>query len=188
MSSDTKPDLSKFSSRMDKAVNALKEEFAGLRTGRASAGLLEPIHVDAYGSSMPLNQVAAISVPEPRMISVSVWDKGLVVSVEKAIRAAGLGLNPINDGTTLRVPIPPLTEDRRKELAKLAGKYAEQQRIAVRNVRHDAMEELKKLEKDHVISEDEHKKLNVEVQRFTDAAIKRVDEALKTKEHEIMQV
>ena len=186
--SDSKPDLSKFIVRMDKAVTALKEEFAGLRTGRASASLLEPVHVEAYGSSMPLNQVAAISVPEPRMISVSVWDKGMVIAVEKAIRNAGLGLNPINDGMILRVPIPPLTEDRRKDLAKLAGKYAETQRISVRNVRRDAMEELKKLEKDHVISEDDQKKLGEEVQRATDGAIKRIDEALKTKEHEIMQV
>jgi ribosome recycling factor len=182
------PDLSKFRDRMDKAVAALKEEFGGLRTGRASASLLEPIHVDAYGASMPLNQVAAISVPEPRMITVSVWDKSMVTAVDKAIRNSALGLNPQVDGTLLRVPIPPLTEERRRDLAKLAGKYAEQQRVAVRNVRRDAMEELKKLEKDHVISQDEHKKLGEEVQGFTDGAIKKIDETLKTKEHEIMQV
>ena len=188
MSTGSKPDLSKFRDRMDKAVTALKEEFGGLRTGRASATLLEPVHVDAYGSSMPLNQVAAISVPEPRMISVNVWDKSMVGAVDKAIRNAGLGLNPIVDGQNLRIPIPPLTEERRRELAKLAGKYAEQQRVAVRNVRREAMEELKKLEKDGVISQDDHKRLGEEIQGFTDQAVKRIDEALKTKEQEIMQV
>jgi ribosome recycling factor len=184
----SKPDLSKFRDRMDKAVTTLKEEFGGLRTGRASASLVEPIHVDAYGSSMPLNAVGAINVPEPRMITVNVWDKGLVVATEKAIRNAGLGLNPMTEGTLLRIPIPPLTEERRRDLAKLAGKYAEQQRVAVRNVRRDAMEELKRLEKDHAISQDEHKKHGEEIQGFTDQAIKRIDEALKTKEQEIMQV
>ncbi len=188
MAADTKPDLPKYRDRMDKCVTALKEEFGGLRTGRASAGLLEPVMVEAYGSTMPLNTVAAINVPEPRMITVSVWDKGMTVSVEKAIRAAGLGLNPIVDGQTLRVPIPPLTEERRKDLAKLAGKYAEQQRIAVRNVRRDAMEDLKKAEKAGAISQDEQKRMETEVQGFTDGAIKRIDEALKVKEQEIMQV
>jgi ribosome recycling factor len=183
-----KPDLAKFRDRMDKAVSALKEEYGGLRTGRASATLLEPVHVEAYGSSMPLNQVGAISVPEPRMITVSVWDKSMVAAVDKAIRNAGLGLNPIMDGQTLRVPIPPLTEERRRDLAKLAGKYAEQQRIAVRNVRRDAMEELKKLEKDGTISQDDHKRFGDEIQGFTDQAVKRIDETLKTKEQEIMQV
>lgn len=183
-----KPDLNSFRSRMDKAVSALKDEFNGLRTGRANAGLLDPVHVDAYGSSSPLNAVAAISVPEPRMISVNVWDKGLVVSVEKAIRAAGLGLNPVVDGQTLRIPIPPLTEERRRDLAKLAGKYAEQQKIAVRNVRRDANDELKKAEKAGDISQDEQKKMEAEVQKDTDAAIKRIDETLKAKEVEIMQV
>jgi ribosome recycling factor len=188
MSTDAKPNLATFRDRMDKAVQALKEEFAGLRTGRASAGLLEPIHVDAYGSSMPLNQVGSITVPEPRMITVSIWDKGLVVSAEKAIRNAGLGLNPITEGNLLRIPIPALTEERRKEIVKLAGKYAEQQRVAVRNVRRDAMDSLKKAEKDHAISQDEHSHMDTEVQKLTDAAIKRIDEALKTKEQEIMQV
>jgi ribosome recycling factor len=188
MSTGQKPDLAKFRDRMDKAVAALKEEFGGLRTGRASATLLEPVHVEAYGSSMPLNQVGAISVPEPRMITVSVWDKTMVSAVDKAIRNAGLGLNPIVDGQNLRIPIPPLTEERRKELAKLAGKYAEQQRVAVRNVRRDAMEELKKQEKDGIISQDEHKRFGDEIQTFTDQAVKRIDEALKTKEQEIMQV
>jgi ribosome recycling factor len=188
MSAPGKPDLSKFRDRMDKAVSALKDEFGGLRTGRASATLLEPVHVEAYGSTLPLNQVGAVSVPEPRMITVNVWDKGLVVATEKAIRAAGLGLNPIVDGQTLRIPIPPLTEERRKDMVKLAGKYAEQQRIAVRNVRRDAMEELKKLEKDGAISQDDHKKLGEDIQGFTDQAVKRIDETLKTKEQEIMQV
>ncbi len=183
-----KPDLKSYRERMDKSVSSLKEEFQGLRTGRANAGLLDPVQVQAYGSSSPLNAVAAISVPEPRMISVSVWDKGMVGPVEKAIRAAGLGLNPIVDGQTLRIPVPPLTEERRKELAKLAGKYAEQQKIAVRNVRRDANEDLKKAEKAGEISQDEQKKMETEVQKDTDAAIKRIDETLKTKEVEIMQV
>ena len=184
----SKPDLASYRNRMDKAVAALKEEFSGLRTGRANSGLLDPVQVEAYGSVSPLNAVAAISVPEPRMITVNVWDKGMVVSVEKAIRAAGLGLNPIVDGQTLRIPIPPLTEERRKDLVKLAGKYAEQQKIAVRNVRRDANDDLKKAEKAGDISQDEQKKMEAEVQKDTDAAIKRIDEALKAKEVEIMQV
>jgi ribosome recycling factor len=188
MSTDGKPDLSKYRDRMDKAIIALKEEFSGLRTGRASVHLLDPVSVEAYGSSMPLNQVAAISVPEPRMITVSVWDKGMVAAVDKAIRAAGIGLNPVVDGQTLRVPVPPLTEERRKDLAKLAGKYAETQKIAVRNVRRDGMEDLKKLEKDGAISQDDQKKMGEDIQRFTDDAVKRIDETLKTKEQEIMQV
>jgi ribosome recycling factor len=188
MSTDAKPDLSKYRDRMDRAITALKDEFGGLRTGRASVHLLDPVSVEAYGSSMPLNQVAAISVPEPRMITVSVWDKGMVAAVDKAIRAAGIGLNPVMDGQILRVPIPPLTEERRKDLAKLAGKYAEQQKVAVRNVRREAMEDLKKMEKDGAISQDDHKRLGEEIQRFTDDAVKRIDETLKTKEQEIMQV
>jgi ribosome recycling factor len=183
-----KPDLKSYRDRMDKAVGALREEFSGLRTGRANAGLLDPVQVEAYGSTSPLNAVAAISVPEPRMISVSVWDKSMVTPVEKAIRAAGLGLNPIVDGQTLRIPVPPLTEERRKDLAKLAGKYAEQQKIAVRNVRRDANDDLKKAEKASEISQDEQKKMEAEVQKDTDAAIKRIDETLKAKEVEIMQV
>ena len=183
-----KPDVKTYRDRMDKAVAALKEEFSGLRTGRANAGLLEPVRVEAYGSTSPLTAVAAISVPEPRMITGNVWDKGMVVSVEKAIRNANLGLNPIVDGQTLRIPIPPLTEERRKDLVKLAGKYAEQQKIAVRNVRRDANDDFKKAEKAGEISQDEQKKLETDVQKETDAAIKRIDEALKTKEQEIMQV
>ena len=183
-----KPELKTYRDRMDKSVAALKEDYAGLRTGRANSGLLDPVQVEAYGSTSPLNAVAAISVPEPRMISVSVWDKSMVVAVEKAIRAAGLGLNPIVDGQTLRIPVPPLTEERRKDLVKLAGKYAEQQKIAVRNVRRDANDDLKKAEKAADISQDEQKKMEAEVQKDTDAAIKRIDEALKAKEVEIMQV
>ncbi|MBB4797861.1 ribosome recycling factor [Brevundimonas bullata] len=183
-----KPDLKTYRDRMEKAVASLKEDFGGLRTGRANSGLLDPVQVEAYGTSSPLNAVAAISVPEPRMISVSVWDKGMVGPVEKAIRAAGLGLNPIVDGQTLRIPVPPLTEERRKDLVKLAGKYAEQQKIAVRNVRRDANDDLKKAEKATEISQDEQKKMEAEVQKDTDAAIKKIDEALKVKEVEIMQV
>ena len=183
-----KPELKTYRERMDKSVASLKEDYAGLRTGRANSGLLDPVQVEAYGSTSPLNAVAAISVPEPRMISVSVWDKGMVGPVEKAIRAAGLGLNPIVDGQTLRIPVPPLTEERRKDLVKLAGKYAEQQKIAVRNVRRDANDDLKKAEKAGEISQDEQKKMEAEVQKETDAAVKRIDEALKTKEQEIMQV
>lgn len=188
MATAEKPVLSKYRDRMDKAVAALKEEFASLRTGRASASLLDQVQVEAYGSTMPINQVAAISVPEARMITVNVWDKGMVVSVEKAIRSSNLGLNPVVDGQNLRIPIPPLTEDRRKDLVKVAGKYAEQQRIAVRNVRRDANDDLKKAEKDGAINQDEHKRMEADVQKLTDEAIKRVDEALKTKEQEIMHV
>jgi ribosome recycling factor len=188
MAASEKPNIAKARERMDKAVGALKDEFTTLRTGRASAGLLDQVMVDAYGSTVPINQVAAVSAPEPRSLTVSVWDRGVVVSVEKAIRASGLGLNPVVEGQNLRIPIPPLTEERRRDLAKLAGKYAEQQRIAVRNVRRDAIDELKKAEKDSTITEDELKRMSDEVQGFTDAAIKRVDELLKTKEQEIMQV
>jgi ribosome recycling factor len=183
-----KPVLSSYASRMDKAVAALKDEFSSLRTGRASSSLLDQVHVEAYGSSMPLNQCAAISVPEPRSISVNVWDRALIVSVEKAIRSAGLGLNPVVEGQNLRIPIPPLTEERRREIAKMAGKYAEQQRVAVRNIRRDAMDDLKHAEKDHAITQDEHKKMHDDVQKLTDDHIKRIDEALSFKEQEIMQV
>lgn len=187
MASD-KPDLAQYRGRMDKAVGALKEEFGGLRTGRANVGLLEPVMVEAYGSSVPLSSVGAINAPEPRMLSVNVWDKAMVIPVEKAIRASGLGLNPLTDGLIVRVPIPPLTEERRREYVKLAGKYAEQQRIVVRNIRREANDELKKAEKDGAISQDEQKRLNDDVQKATDEAIKRVDEALRVKEQEIMQV
>lgn len=180
--------LDDYKKRMDGAITALSHEFGGLRTGRASATILDPITVEAYGAVTPLNQVANVSVPEPRMISVQVWDKTVVQAVDKAIRASNLGLNPIMDGQTLRIPIPPLTGERRTELAKVAGKYSEQQRVAVRNVRRDAMEHLKKLEKDHVISQDEHKRLNDEVQKITDEHIRKIDEMSRHKEEEIMQV
>jgi ribosome recycling factor len=188
MATAEKPVLARYRDRMDKTVATLKEEFGSLRTGRASAGLLDQVMVDAYGANVPLSQVASVSVPDPRSITVSVWDKGVAISVEKAIRNAGLGLNPVVEGQNLRVPIPPLTEDRRKDLAKLAGKYAENHRVAVRNVRRDANDDLKKAEKDGVINQDELKRMTDEVQKFTDEAVKRVDEALKTKEQEIMQV
>ncbi len=188
MAAAEKPVLARYRERMDKSVAALKEEFHSLRTGRASAGLLDQVMVEAYGANSPITQLASVSVPDPRSITVSVWDRGLVVSVEKAIRNAGLGFNPVVEGQNLRVPIPPLTEERRKELAKLAGKYAETQRISVRNVRRDANDDLKKAEKEGVISQDELKRMTDEVQKLTDEAIKRIDEALKTKEHEIMQV
>ncbi len=183
-----KPELPKYRDRMDKAVAALKEEFGSLRTGRASAQLLDQVMVEAYGSTMPLNQCGSVSVPEPRSITVSVWDKGLVVSVEKAIRNAGLGFNPVVEGTNLRIPVPPLTEERRKDLVKIAGKYTEQQKVAIRNVRRDANDHIKAAQKDAVITEDDLKRMEKEVQDFTDAAIRRADEALKTKEQEIMQV
>ena len=188
MAAAEKPVLSKYRDRMDKTVAGLKDEFASLRTGRASAGLLDQVVVEAYGSTMPISQVGSVSVPEPRSITVNVWDKGMVVNVEKAIRSSGLGFNPVVEGQNLRIPIPPLTEERRKDLVKLAGKYAEQQKIAVRNVRRDANDDLKRAEKDSVISQDELKRMETEVQKMTDEAIKRLDEALKTKEQEIMQV
>lgn len=174
--------------RMEGAQDVLHKEFSGLRTGRASTGLLESIVVDAYGSDMPMNQVGTVGVPEPRMLTVQVWDKSLVKAVEKAINESGLGLNPSVDGQLIRVPIPPLTEERRQELAKVAGKYAEEARVAVRNVRRHAMDELKKAEKDGDISEDEHRDYAGEIQGLTDSSVKAVDEILANKEQEIMQV
>ncbi|MFN3075300.1 MAG: ribosome recycling factor [Alphaproteobacteria bacterium] len=173
---------------MDMAVEVLKKEFAGLRTGRASTSLLDPVMVEAYGSAMPLNQVGTVSVPEARMITVQVWDKGMVKAVEKAIRDSGLGLNPSPDGQTVRVPIPALNEERRTEITKVAHKYSEQARVSVRNVRRDGMEVLKRLEKDGQISQDQHRQYTAEVQTLTDDHIKRIDEALSHKEKEIMQV
>jgi ribosome recycling factor len=185
----TKPfDMDDLTKRMKGAVSTLKSEFSGLRTGRASVSLLEPVHVDAYGSAMPLTQVGTVNAPEPRMLTVQVWDRGLVVAVDKAIRGANLGLNPQVDGQLLRIPIPPLTEDRRKELSKIGAKYAEAARVAVRNIRRDGMEHLKKLEKEHQMSEDEHKKQHDLVQKQTDLHIKEIDDALAAKEKEIMQV
>ncbi len=181
-------DMNEIKRRMHGAVTTLKNEFAGLRTGRASASLLDPIMVEAYGQQMAINAVGTVNVPESRMITVTVWDKGSVSAVDKAIRNSGLGLNPQVDGTLIRIPIPPLNEERRKELAKAAGKYAEAARIAVRNVRRDGMDHLKKLEKEHVISEDQHKKQADEIQKATDAEIKEIDAVLVGKEQEIMQV
>lgn len=174
--------------RMDGAVSSLKTEFSGLRTGRANPALLDGITVSAYGSEMPLNQVGGVSVPEPRMLTVNVWDKGLVGPVEKAIRQSTLGLNPVVDGTTLRIPLPPLTEERRKELVKIAGQYSEQAKVAVRNVRRDGMDLLKKLEKDGAMSEDEQKAHAADVQKATDDVISNIDSALEEKSAEIMQV
>lgn len=181
-------DTADLEKRMNGALEVLRKEFAGLRTGRASTSLLEPITVSAYGSDMPLNQVAALSVPEPRMISVQVWDKGMVASVEKAIRSADLGLNPAVDGTLIRVPLPELSEERRAEIAKVAGRYAEQARVAVRNVRRDGMDQLKRAEKDGDISKDDHHKTGDQVQQLTDNVIKQINELLAQKEAEIMTV
>ena len=174
--------------RMNGAVAALKAELAGLRTGRASPHLLDPVKVEAYGGQMPINQVGTVSTPEPRLLTVQVYDKSLVKATDKAIRDAGIGLNPQVDGQLLRIPIPELNEERRKELVKLAHKYAEQGRVAVRNIRRDGMEALKKAEKDHKISQDEHHKQGDELQKLTDAHIKDIDAALHAKEQEIMQV
>ena len=178
-------DINGLRKRMEGAVNSLKTEFGGLRTGRASASLVEPIDVDAYGSKMPMVQVGTISVPEPRMIAINVWDKGLVAAVEKAVRESGLGINPVVDGQNVRVPIPALTEERRVELTKVAAKYAEQARVAIRNVRREGMEAIKKSEG---VGEDDQKKMSEDVQKLTDEMIKLVDETLGAKEAEIMQV
>ena len=174
--------------RMEGTLDVLRKEYGGLRTGRASASLLEPVQVDAYGSHMPLNQVGTVSVPEPRMLSVQVWDRSMVKAVEKAIREAGLGLNPQTEGQVIRVPIPDLSEERRRELSKVAAKYAEQARVAVRNIRRDGLEPLKKQEKDGEISQDQHRKLQTEIQHLTDEYVKKVDDILHQKEKEILQV
>lgn len=177
-------DIKDLRKRMDGALASLKSEFSGLRTGRANATLVEPIEVDAYGSKMPMGQVGTISVPEPRMISINVWDKSLVGPVERAIRDAGIGLNPVVDGQNVRIPIPPLTEERRKELVKVAAKYAEHAKVAIRNVRREGMEAVKGAEG----GEDQQKKLSEDVQKLTDEMVKKVDEAYAVKEAEIMQV
>lgn len=182
------PDIDGLQRRMEGALTALQREFQGLRTGRASAQLLEPITVEAYGSRMPMNQVGTIGVPEPRMLTVQVWDKSLVKATEKAIRESDLGLNPMTDGQLLRIPLPDLSEERRRELTKVAHKYAENARIAVRNVRRDGMDDLKKLEKDGDLSQDEKHLYEEEIQSLTDDFVKKIDEALSTKDEEIMQV
>jgi len=174
--------------RMEGALNNLSQEFSGLRTGRASVNLLDAVQVMAYGSSVPISQVGSISVPEARMLSVNIWDKSVVEAADKAIRNSGLGLNPVVDGTNLRIPIPPLNEERRVELTKVAGKYTEAARVSIRNVRRDGMDALKKMEKDGDISKDEQKAFEADVQKLTDQFVSRVDEALKAKEVEIMQV
>ena len=182
------PDLSDVERRMNGAVEALKREFAGLRTGRASVSLLEPISVSAYGAEMRLNELATISAPEPRLLTVQVWDKGNIGGVEKAIQSANLGLNPAADGQLIRVPIPELNEERRQELVRVAAKYTEQARVAVRNVRRDGMDLLKKMEKDGELSKDDQQLWADEVQELTDSYIKQIDELLLAKEAEIVQV
>ncbi|MGB8818507.1 MAG: ribosome recycling factor [Rhizobiaceae bacterium] len=181
-------DMNEVKRRMDGAIAAFKHDLGGLRTGRASASLLDPIQVPAYGSTVPLNQVANVTVPEARMLSVSVWDKSMVGAVERAIRDSGLGLNPIGEGTTLRIPLPELNEQRRKELVKIAKDYAESARVAARHVRRDSMEQLKKLEKDSDISQDEARVQHDKVQKHTDDTIAEVDKLLQAKEAEIMHV
>ena len=181
-------DIADLEKRMNGALDVLRKEFAGLRAGRASTSLLEPITVSAYGGDMPLNQVAALSVPEPRMISVQVWDKSMIAAVEKAIRTADLGLNPSVDGTLIRVPLPELSEERRTEIAKVASRYAEQARVAVRNVRRDGMDQLKRAEKEGDISKDEHHKTGDQVQQLTDKSIQQINDLLAQKESEIMTV
>jgi ribosome recycling factor len=185
MSEDYEPDLDDIEKRMNGALATLKQEFASLRTGRASASMLDPITVEAYGQMTPINQLGTINVPEPRMVSINIWDKSMVGKVEKAIRSSGLGINPVVDGTILRLPIPELNEERRRDLAKVAGQYAEQARVAVRNVRRDGMDRLKRAEG---MSEDDRKIWHDEIQELTDGMIKRIDEALEHKQQEIMQV
>ncbi|NDA08223.1 MAG: ribosome recycling factor [Alphaproteobacteria bacterium] len=181
-------DLSDTSRRMDGAVSALEHDFQGLRTGRASIAMLDPVNVDAYGSKMPINQLGNISAPEPRMLTVQVWDQGMVAAVEKAIRESDLGLNPQTEGNLIRLPIPDLSAERRVELAKVAGKYAEQARIAIRNVRRDAIEDVRKLEKDGEFGEDERHGLEGKIQKLTDDAVARIDSMLASKEKDIKTV
>ena len=185
MSDDFDPDLDDLEKRMAGAMAALKTEFASLRTGRASASMLDPIQVEAYGQMTPINQLGTINVPEPRMVSINIWDKALVGKVDKAIRASGLGINPVMDGTILRLPIPGLNEERRRELTKVASQYAEHARVAVRNVRRDGMDRVKRADG---LADDDRKMWTDEIQSLTDAAIKRIDDALESKQQEIMQV
>jgi len=180
--------LSDLRRRMDGALEVLRKEYGGLRTGRASVSLLEPVMVNAYGGTVPLNQVASVNVPEPRMITVQVWDRSVVKAVDRAIREAGLGLNPQTEGQVMRVPIPELNAERRRELSRVAAKYAEQARVSVRNVRRDGIEALRKLEKDSDISQDEGRKLQHDVQVLTDDHIKRIDDTLSQKDTDILQV
>ena len=184
----SQPDTDDFERRMNGAVEVLQGEFSGLRAGRASAVFLQPLIVDVYGSKLPINQIGTINVPDPRMITIQVWDQGLIESVEKAIRDSGLGLNPARDGNVVRVPIPQLSEERRIELTKIANKYAEQARIAIRNIRRDGMDKLKRFGKEENMSKDEQRAWGEDLQILTDKFIKDVDETLGTKEKEIMQV
>ena len=174
--------------RMEKTLESLKNDFGGLRAGRAHASLLDGIMVEAYGSMTPLAQVGTISVPDARTLSISVWDKSLAKSVDKALRESDLGLNPASDGQLIRIPIPPLSEERRKELVKIASKYAEQNKVAIRNIRRDGLDGIKKLKKDNLISEDEERRFEAEIQKLTDESIKKIDEALASKEKDILQV
>ncbi|MFZ0100287.1 MAG: ribosome recycling factor [Gemmobacter sp.] len=187
MADDIEIDLDAIQRRMDGAMGALKTEFASLRTGRASAQILDPIQVEAYGQMTPINQLGTVNVPEPRMVVINVWDKGMINKVEKAIRESGLGINPVTDGPLIRLPIPELNEERRRELTKVAAQYAEQARIAIRNVRRDGMDQIKKA-KGSGMSEDDQKMYADEIQELTDKAIAAVDKALDTKQQEIMQV
>ena len=187
MSDDHDLDLADLERRMDGAIAALRQEFAALRTGRASAAILEPIQVDAYGQMTPINQLGTVNVPEPRMVTINIWDRQMVGKVEKAIRESGLGINPVTDGPIIRLPIPELNEERRRELSKLAAQYAEHARVAIRNVRRDGMDQLKRAKADGM-SEDEHKLWSEEVQTLTDGKIGAIDKLLETKQHEIMQV
>ena len=184
---DLEIDIDAIQRRMDGALNALKNEFASLRTGRASASMLDPIQVDAYGQMTPINQLGTINVPEPRMVVINVWDKGMIAKVEKAIRESGLGINPISDGPLIRLPIPELNEERRRQLTKVAGTYAENAKVAVRNVRRDGMDQIKKA-KTAGMGEDDQKMWSDEVQELTDKAITGIDKALENKQAEIMQV
>ena len=188
MAAAEKPVLARYRDRMDKCISTLKEEFSTLRTGRASSGLLDQVIVEAYGAKVPITQVGSVSVPEPRSLTVSIWDKGLVVSVEKAIRNSGLGLNPVVEGQNLRIPIPPLTEERRKDLTKVVRHAGEEARIATRNLRRDANEHLKKLLKDKEVSEDDERRAQEQIQRLTDGSIAEIDRLVSSKEAEILAV
>jgi ribosome recycling factor len=187
MADDFEIDIDDLERRMDGAMTSLRQEFLTLRTGRASGSMLEPVMVDAYGSMTPINQIGTVNVPEPRMLTVNIWDKGLVSKAEKAIRESGLGINPVVDGTIIRLPIPELNEERRRELSKVAGTYAENARVAIRNVRRDGMDQIKKAKSDGM-SEDDQKFWEASVQESTDKAIEKIDAALESKQEEIMQV
>ena len=187
MSDEIEIDLEEIERRMDGALGSLRQDFSSLRTGRASASMLDAITVEAYGQATPLNQIGTVNVPEPRMVTLNVWDKSMVGAVDKAIRTSGLGINPVMDGTLLRLPIPELNEERRRELTKVASQYAENARVAVRNVRRDGMDQVKKA-KAEGMSEDEQKLYSDEIQELTDAGIQKIDAALETKQEEIMQV